>query len=446
MKKDVNTINNTRSSVSYCFDSAELSVEKDKVISEYCSTVAIPGFRKGKTSKNVILSKFSSDIESRVKSILLNKAFEDAQKSEKELNLLAVVDFSTENVEDRFVCKLIFDIRPEIELPDYKNISLTPFSVDVSNEEIESEFERIKRQYAKYEIVDRAVQAGDYVKVNYNGVLEDGSEIVTVVPDHKIWGKQSNTWEEAGNAEVQGVQAVIQGVIGHKVGDKDESEEIFAEDFSIPELAGKKATYSFEILEIRERVDPEINEEFLRQYGVSSVGELEDKIKKHLTQYNRTQGLVKQRDEIVNFLADHAQFELPESVLQNETQTLVQTFIDAQAKNGIPAKNFESRIDEISKSLLPMAGIRGKSGLILDKIAEVEKITIDNKDIESMIWQDTMMKKVNVNQYINKLKKNRNVLLDLRTRALRGKVLDFLIKTNSKEIVEANEIQQENLA
>ncbi len=434
MKREIETINSTRSFVLYEFNTEEVALEKEKVLNEYCSEVNLPGFRKGKAPKNIVLSKFSSSIESRTKSVLLNRAFEEADKTKQELNLLTVVDFEIESKNEGIVCKLIYDVNPDIKLPDYKNITLSPFSDDVTGEEIESEFLKLKKRHSTYNIVDREIVAGDYVKVSYNGCLEDGSEISTIVPNHTIWGKQVGTWEEAGNKDVSGVQSIIQGIIGHKKGDTGKVEEIFPEDFNIPVLAGKKAVYTFEVLEVRERVDPEINEEFLKQYEVNNVDELKGNLKTYLSRNKRTQGLVKQRDEIVNFLSSSAAFEVPESVLKREIKILVQMFIDSQVRNGAPIKDLESHIDELSEGLNPMAIQRGKAGLMLDKIAEEEKIEIENKDIEAMIWQDAMFKRININNYVNDLKKDRNLLNDLRMRALRGKVLDFILKINSKEI------------
>ncbi len=434
MKRDIETINSTRSFVLYEFDTEEVALEKEKVLKEYCAETSISGFRKGKAPKNIVLSKFSSDIESRTKSMFLNKAFEEADKAKQELNLLTVVDFEIENKNERIFCKLIYDIKPDIKLPDYKSVTLTPFSDDVTDEEIESEFLKVKKRHSTYNLVDREIVAGDYVKVSYNGCLEDGSEISTIVPDHTIWGKQVGTWEEAGNKDVGGVQSIIQGIIGHKKGDTGKVEEFFPEDFNILVLAGKKAVYTFEILEVRERVDPEINEEFLKQYEVNSVDELKEHFRTYLSRNKRTQGLVKQRDEIVNFLSSAAEFEIPESVLKREIKILIQMFVDSQVRNGASIKDLKSHMDELSEGLNPMAVQRGKAGLMLDKIAEEEKIEIENKDIEAMIWQDAMFKRININNYINDLKKDRNLLNNLRMRALRGKVLDFILKINSKEI------------
>jgi trigger factor len=433
VKKEVSAVNNTRSSLLFCFSHDEISAERDRIVGEFCSTVSLPGFRKGKVPRGVVLSKFANDIETRVKSALLNGAFDEAQKSAGELNLLAIVDFSIEDSEEGVICKLIFDLRPSIELPDYKSIPLEVFSEEVSDVEIEAELEHIRKRQANYNLVDREVRASDYVKVNYSGVLEDGSAIDDVAPNSRIYGKQMNTWEEAGNTEAGGVQAVIQGVIGHRVGDQCEVEQIFAADFSIPELAGKMAIYTFEILEIRERVDPELNGEFLKQYGVDSVDELKTRIGERLAKSKRTQGLVKQRDEIVHFLSSAAKFELPGSALDGETQTLVQAFVDNRVKEGIPAKYFEAHIDEISKNLLPTAEIRAKAGLMLDRIAEVEKIEIENRDLGDMLWQDSMLKKIDIEKYIRSVKSDRNLLIDLRTRTLRGKMLDFLVAINSNK-------------
>jgi trigger factor len=443
VKKEINTISNTRSSISFLFSNEEISSEKEAVIGEFCATTTLPGFRKGKAPKNIILSKFLPNIEARTKATLLNKALEDVQKSTNELNLLAVVDYSSEDSEDGFLCKLIFDLRPNVKLPDYKNVTLTAFSEKVTKKEVGAEFDHIRKQHSNYNIVDREIKSGDYVKVNYEGFLEGGLAIVDAVPGHKIYGKQVNTWEEAGNVDVPGVQAVIQGVIGHKTGDRCEGEELFSEDFPVPELAGKKATYTFEILEVRERVDPDLNEEFFKQYGVDSVDSLKNRLSEYLANYKRRQGLLKQRDEIIYFLANSAKFELPESVIEREIQGLVQSFIEGQVKNGVSAKYFEGRIDEISKSLLPAAETRAKAGLVLDKIAEMEKIKIDNKDIEAMIFQDISVKKVDASQYVRELQSDRDKLIDLRTRTLRGKALDFLVEINSKEMAKIKKSQEQ---
>ncbi|MDR2720951.1 MAG: trigger factor [Puniceicoccales bacterium] len=441
MKKEIAIVSNTRSSILFHFSQDEISAERGAVISKLCATVNLPGFRRGKAPKNIILSKFSSDIDSRTKSSLLDKAFEELQRSAEELNLLAIVDCSTENEEDGFVCKMTLDIRPSVELPDYKSIALLPFSEEVSAEEVETELEHIRKHNSKYNTVKREAKAGDYVKVSYEGILEGGEAIADVAPNHKVYGRQTNTWEEAGNKDVQGVQAVIQGVIGHKVGDKCEAEEIFPDDFPVVELAGKKATYAFEILEVCERVEPEFDEKFFKQYGVDSIDALRARMAEHLVKRKHTQGLVKWRDEIVHFLANFAKFELPESVIHKEINGLVEAFVDSQIRNGAPAKSFENRADEISESLLPIAKIRAKAGLLLDKIAEVEKVGISNKDIEAMILQDAALKRIGVDRYVREIKNDRSKLIDLRTRARRGKTLDFLISTNSKEMVETQELQ-----
>jgi trigger factor len=445
VKKEIATVSNTRSSILFHFFQDEISSERDAVIGELCATVNLPGFRKGKAPKNIVLSKFSSNIDSRTKSALIDKALKELQQSAEELNVLTIVDYSTEDVGDGFACKLTFDVRPNVELPDYRSIALSPFSEEVSAEEVDAEFERIKRYHAEYKLVEREAAAGDYVKLNYEGILEDGVAIVDVDPNNKIYGKQTATWEEAGNKDTKGVQAVIQGVIGHKAGDKCEAEEAFPEDFPVAGRAGKRATYAFEVLEVRERVDPEFDEKFLRQYGVDSVDALKALIGKHLAGNRRSQGLIKQRDEVVHFLANSAKFELPESVIHKEVRGLAQAFVDSQVKNGVPVKNFENRADEISRDLLPIAEIRAKAGLMLDKVAEVENIEIDNRDIEAMILQDTALKRVGIDQYVRELKNDRDKLMDLRMRTRRGRALDFLVTTNSKGIVttELNEAAED---
>ena len=98
----------------------------------------------------------------------------------------------------------------------------------------------------------------------------DGSPVSDLVPDKPMYGKQSNTWEEAGESKGMGVDAVAKGVVGMKKGDKKEVEAKFDKDFEVPPLAGKTIIYNIEVHEVREKKSPEMNEEFLQNPKVEN--------------------------------------------------------------------------------------------------------------------------------------------------------------------------------
>ncbi|MDR1890986.1 MAG: trigger factor [Puniceicoccales bacterium] len=437
MKEEIENISDTRLNVVCTFDASEIAAESESIVSKFCKEANIPGFRKGKVPRNIILSKFSDGIKKQLDSDIINKVL-DTLNSKTEWNIVSIVDVKHENVDGGMICTVTLDIIPEFEMSDYKSLSIDPINVVVEEQEVQNEVRNTLRRYAKYEIVERKSKAGDFVKLNYTGKFDDGSLVADTKSIPAIYGTQTNTWEEAGNTAMPGVRAIIDGIVGVKAGGKKTVSQQFETNFEVVELAGKTIVYDLEIIEVRECVLPELTEDMLRTLEVKSREELYEKSKQLLTNYKTSQARFNQREELVTKLIESVDVKIPESALDGEATNLMDEFVDRKIRSGANLDDISKRSQEIFDGLKPIAMQRVKIKAILDKIAKDEKIEPLQNDIEKMILQDVYTAGLDINKYIAELRRDNNKIIDLRRRTLRGKTLDHLMYMLCKDLRQEN--------
>ena len=164
---------------------------------------------------------------------------------------------------------------------------------------------------------------GDYVKCSYEGML-DGEPVSEILPDKPMYGKQTNTWEEAGQAKGMGVEGIAKGIVGMKKDEKKEIEVTFEDDFELAPLAGKKVIYAVEIHEVREKKAPEAdNEDFLKALKAENLDQLKEKIEADLKVRKERQNIDAKRGQATQKILV-AGFPLPQQAVEDESQTIFQ--------------------------------------------------------------------------------------------------------------------------
>jgi trigger factor len=445
VKEEIENISDTRLNVVYRFDADEIAAESKSIVDKLCKEANVPGFRKGKIPSNIILSKFSDGIKKQLDSNVINKTLE-AMNSKTEWNIITIVDLKREDADGGMVCTLTLDVIPEFELSDYKSLSIDPINVVVEEHEIQNEIKNALRRYAKYEVVKRKSKIGDFVKLNYRGKFDDGTVVADMESIPSVYGTQTNTWEEAGNATISGIRAIIDGIVELKAGEKKTVFQQFETNFEVVELAGKTVGYDLEIVEVRELVLPELTDDMFQTLGVKSREELYEKSKSLLTSYKTSQARLDQREKLVTKLIESVDIKVPESAINQEVTNLMNEFADRKVRSGTKLRDISKNFQEIFNSFKPTAMQRVKIGAVLDKIAKDEKIEPLQGDIENMIWQDVYTRGLDVNKYIVELRRNNDKAIDLRRRTLRGKTLDHLMHMLCKDLKqEENNANREKL-
>ena len=278
------------------FESDEVTSQESQVCKQFGRMANIPGFRKGKAPENVIRKKYSKELKEELNRKVSTTAYE-AVLDHEDIRVYSILKVDAGEVEANSpaTVEVTVDVEPEFDLPAYEEFEYTIRSTEVSKEEVEKELDGLRDQRASFEEVDREVADGDYVKCSYEGTL-DGSPVSEILPDKPMYGKQSNTWEEAGEAKGMGVEGIATGIVGMKKDEKKEIEITFEEDFELAPLAGKKVIYAVEIHEVREKKAPEAeDEDFLKALKAENLDQLKEKIEADLKVRKERQTLMPKR-------------------------------------------------------------------------------------------------------------------------------------------------------
>ncbi|MGX8717345.1 MAG: trigger factor, partial [bacterium] len=272
MKTHIESINSVSKKVTVTFDGKLCEDVQNTVLKKAQAQAVISGFRKGKVPFEILKQRFGNALKSEVQQELISKALEHL-KDEDKLNIVALSKAKFNELDKDQTVEMEVELQPEFELPDYKNFKLDEAKIEVSEAEVKDFIERLQKQQASYDVVDRPAKSKDYVKLSYSGTV-DGRPVDDFPGIPHIWATQKTTWEEVDATDEIGIPEIVQGIKGLKAGDVKAIKVKFPKTFAVKELQQKEAIYSVEIAEVREVKLPELNEAFFKQLQVKDLEEL----------------------------------------------------------------------------------------------------------------------------------------------------------------------------
>src|SRR5579884_1191835 len=424
---ELKDISDTRKNLVVSLDQSEVTHEYQAVVGEFSRLARLPGFRPGKAPAAMIVKRFAKEISDEFKSKVVARAYRDGLKESK-LDVLSIVKVDQGTIEPNTASVLTFtvDVRPEVALPDYTGLATEIQPVDPTEAEVDDVVAGLRAERADFKPVERPAAKGDYVKLAYEGRVE-GKPILELVPDKQIFGKVPQTWEE-----VEGQEGLIPGLgaqlAGLKVGDKKDVTVTFPAGFAAaPALGGKQAVYAVEIQEVRERILPPLDEAFFKAQQVDNLDGLRAKVRNNLKLRKEYENRAAQRRQVSDALAAKANFLPPESLVENETQNMLRHFIEENMRRGVPAEQFEKDKKELYEGARRSAAARVQVQLILAKIAEQEKISATEKDIDNYIFREAMRANQRPEKLVKDLTKDRERLRTVQQSIIFDKALDFLV-------------------
>jgi trigger factor len=432
---EIKEAGDARKIVNVTFDSDEMSEKGNQVCKELSRLANIPGFRKGKAPEQVVRKKYASEITQELSRKVSTAAYE-AVLENKDIKVYSILKVEPGEVKagTPATIEITVDIESDFELPKYEEFELSTHPTEAQDEDVIKELDSLRDQRASFEEVERAIEVGDYVKCSYEGML-DGSPVAELLPDKPMYGKQSNTWEEAGQAKGLGVDAIAQAVIGMKKDEKKEVDADFAEDFEVAPLAGKKVTYSLEIHEVREKKAPSAEDEsFLKALKVENLDDLKKKIKDDLVSRKERENTDGKRGQVTQKFLEIPDFPLPQQAVENESKAIFQSNVQRAIQQGAKQEDMESKRDKLWKEAQVQAQARVKITITLGRIAELEKVEVSNEDLAQAATREAMMMRTDPQAYVQELAKDQARINRLRQDVLHDKTLE-LVASKAKEKV-----------
>ena len=311
---------------------------------------------------------------------------------------------------------------PEFELPEYRGLPAKREIRVVSAEDLDHALAALRSQKATFMTVNRPLQEGDMAVVNYTGTCE-GKPITELAPVARGLTEQKNFWIDAKPGSF--LPGFSEQLIGAKAGEKRRVTVDFPADFVTTQLAGKQGVYEVELVEVKERILPELNDEFARLFEAETLEKLREGVRQDLqNELNLTQKR-NIRSQVVNGLLNRVNFELPDTPKQHETNKLVYEIVADYQKRGISREIIDQQKDRIYTLASQGAQGRVKAMLLFQKIAEKEGIRVSQEEITNRAMALARHYNMTPQQFAKELEA-RNGASDIYHELLQEKVIDFL--------------------
>jgi trigger factor len=424
----IQDVSPTRKSLVVSFDAKEVGIEYQAVIGEVSKQARLPGFRPGKAPAALVLKQYGKNITEDFKQKVVGKAYRDALKETK-LNVIQVtgVEEGTIAPDQAATITITVDLQPSFELPDLAGIPVTVVPEVVSDAEVDAAIESLRGERADFKVAERASAKGDYVKLSYEGTV-DGQAILEIAPEKQIYGKVPQTWEEVEGENDGLIPGLGKQLAGLSVGEKKTIAISFPAEFAgAPALAGKNASYAVEILEIRERVLPELNEEFFKANQVDDLAGLQSKVRNNLAARKDHENRVGKRRQVVDALLAKIVFPAPESLIEQETQSVLRRFMEENMRRGVPQEQFEKDKTQLIAGARVAAENRVRTQMILARIAEQEKLQVDASDIDAFLYRESTQSGIRPEKLVKDLTNDRDRLRAVQQSIVFDKALDLVV-------------------
>ena len=395
----------------------------EAVAKDFQRHAALPGFRSGKAPRDMVLKKYEKDIEEKVKQKLISETYRQGLKEQK----LSVVGYpDVEEIQFGRGQALQFaatiETAPEFEVPEYRGLPAKREMTTVSEADIDRALAALQNQQAVFEKADRPVAAEDFVVVNYTGTT-DGQPITDVAPTARGLTEQKNFWIEVKADSF--IPGFSEQLIGAQAGDKRTVTVNFPADFVTPQLAGKSGVYDVEVVEVKRRVLPSLNDAFAQTYGADNMDKLREGIRKDLQNelnFRQKKGI---RNQIVKSLLDKVSFDLPEAHVQQETRNVVYDIVSENQKRGATKEAIDGQKEQIYSVANQGAKERVKAAYLFQRIAEKEGIRVLPAEVDGRIATMARAYEMPPQKFLKELEK-RDGLPEIHQQLLHEKVIDFL--------------------
>jgi len=406
-------------------DAAAVDTAFDAITKDYQKQAALPGFRPGKAPRDMVVKKYGAEIKEEAKRKLIGDNYRKAIADQK-IQVIGYPDIEEVQFERGQALQFTATVEtaPEFQMPEYKGLPAQLETKTVTTADEERAMEMLRAQHAKFETAARPLAGGDVAVVNYTGTCE-GKPITELAPTAKGLTEQRNFWvETTEGAFIPGFAAQL---IGAQAGEKRTVNVDFPADFVTPQLQGKKGVYEVELVEVKEKVLPPVDDELAKKFGAENLEKLKAGVRTDLEnelKYSQSKAI---RSQTIRALLGRVNFELPETAVAAETRNVVYDMVRQNTQRGVGRDLIEKQKDEIYSAAAVNAKERVKLAFIVQRIAEQEKITVTQEDALKRAQYLAMMYQMSLDQFLKDLQK-RDGVNELYEQVLHEKVLELIEK------------------
>jgi len=372
------TRDSTKREIAVEIPAAEVNRETEALIQKYQKVARLPGFRKGHVPASIIRQRFAEDIKTDVVESLVPRYFR------QEAGKQGLVPVSQPRVTDLHIhegeplrFKASFEVLPEIQVEGYKELRANKPVIVVTDEEVEQALNHLREQHATFAAIEgRALADGDFAQVALDGRPKTGEGQPVHMDDVLVEIGGKDTMPE-----------FTENLRGAGAGDEKTFEVKYPEDFSDKRLAGQTFDYTVKVLSLKQKNLPELNDDFAKEVGeFAGIADLKQRIRENMESEKTHTAEREAKDQLVAELVKRNDFEVPEAMVERQIDVRLERGLRALAAQGMRPEDMKKMdMNRLRSGQRAQAVQEVKASLLLDKVADLEKVEVSDEEIDQEI-------------------------------------------------------------
>ena len=419
-----------------------VTAETQGIVSRYQKLARVPGFRKGKVPASIVRQRFAEEIKNDVVEALVPRYFREETKKQNlaPISQPRVTDLHIHDGEP-LTFKASFEILPEFTLAPYDDIRVSTLDTNVTDEDVETALNNLRQQHATYSAVedDRPLADGDFAVAGFKGTPREGEA------DAKPGAADSPGVGETGSKSVEVDEVMVEiggqntipefteNLRGAKPGQQRTFDVKYADDFSDKRLAGKSMTYEVNVKGIKTRSVPELNDDFAKELSAdfNSLDDLRQRLRENMKAEKEHEAQHQGKDKLVEELVKRNDFPVPDAMVDDQIDLRLERGLRALAAQGMKTEDMKRMDFARLRSGQREAALREvKASLILERIADEEKIEVGDEGVDRELQALADQSKQTIEQVRARLTENGG-LDRIRHRLRNEKALDALYRKSA---------------
>lgn len=400
----------------------EFDAAVEKAYLKNRSKMSIQGFRKGKAPRKMIEKMYGAGIfYEDAANIVIPDAYEKAAE-ESNLDIVASPEIDVVQIEagKPFIFTATVAVKPEVTLGEYKGIEVEKSELEVTEEEVTAELDKVKEQNSRtINVEDRAAKDGDQTVIDFEGFVDGvafeggkGEDYSLTLGSHSF----IDTFEEQ--------------LVGKKIGEEVEVNVTFPEEYQAENLAGKPALFKVTIKEIKEKELPVLDDDFAKDVSeFESLDEYKASVKATILEKKEKEAKTQKEDKVIEKIIENAAMDIPDPMVDTQVRQMADEFAQRIQSQGLSVEQYFKFTGMDSKkfieSLRPQAVKRIESRLVLEAVVNAENITVSEEDFEKELVEMSSMYQMEVDKLKELLgdKEKEQIKMDMAVQ----KAVDFVV-------------------
>ncbi|PHV61809.1 trigger factor [Cyanobacterium aponinum] len=416
----------------------------EKVIKEIAKTANIPGFRKGKVPRPILLQRLGAN---RIKAAVLDELIQDTfKKAIEQESINAIGNYKLRSdfeqlvesfqVGEAFTYQAAVDVPPEVNLGQYQGLTIKAEEVVYNPEDVDNLIkERQEKQATLIPVENRSAQMGDLVVIDFVGRKpgENEGEEGEVIPNTEASEYQTEL------KEGRFIPGFVEGIVGMNLDETKKLPLTFPEDYPQQELAGENVIFTITLKEIKEKELPELDDDFAQEVSeFQTMAELRESLEKQYQEKASNETKQNIQAAIVEELLKHTTIDLPETLIEEEVQNILMQTANQIQSYGMDINQFFTRemVGRMRETAKPEANKNLHSTMIIEKVSEQENISVSEEEINNKFNEiKESLKDKDVDE--------ERLLKYVKSDLIAEKTLDWLAEKNTIELVPQGTLNKE---